>query len=180
MSEAPAIPEKILKAVVGFPTGKKIWRVKGKDMVEYAKAIGETRPEYIAPGTKEDGKADYSNIIGHTALPAMWAISAAMGMDDAGYKDPDTGKTWKLDINFAKLLHTAQEYDYEGCVPIKDGDKLVTTGKLADVNIKGSPGKELLWITVAMETKNQNDQLVVKIRLSAGIRKGGYGVKEAA
>ncbi len=179
MSEQ-AIPDKILKAVIGFPTGKKIWRVKGKDMVEFAKAIGETRPEYISPGTKEDGKPDYSKIIGHTALPAMWALSAAMGMDDAAYLDPDTKKKWKLDINFAKLLHTAQEYDYTGCVPVKDGDKLTTTGKLADVNIKGSPGKELLWITVAMETKNDKGEPVVKIRLSAGIRKGGYGVKEAA
>jgi hypothetical protein len=171
------IPDKIIKAVIGFPTGKKLWRVKGKDMVAYAKSINETRPEYISPGTNAEGKPDYAKIIGHTALPAMWAISAAMGMDDAGYKDSDTGKVYKLDINFAKLLHTAQEYDYEGCVPIKDGDKLTTTGKLADVYIKGSPGKELLWITIEMVTKNQKDEPVVKIRLSAGIRKGGYGVK---
>jgi hypothetical protein len=62
-------------------------------------------------------------------------------------------------------------------VPIKDGDKLITTGKLSDVYIKGSPGKELLWVTLDLQSKNQKDEPVCKIRVSAGIRKGGYGVK---
>ncbi|OLS16261.1 MAG: hypothetical protein RBG13Loki_0084 [Promethearchaeota archaeon CR_4] len=177
---ADLIPDEVLKKFVGFPIGKKIFRVKGKDMVEFAKAIGETRPEYITPaGTKEDGKPDFSNIIGHPAYPAMWALSAAAGVEEANYTD-DKGKKWKLDVNMAKLLHTAQEYDYKGCVPIKDGDKLYTFGKLADANIKGSPGKELLFVTIDEETKNDKGELVVRIKVAAGIRKGGYKVKEVA
>jgi len=175
---ADLIPDEVLKKFVGFPLGKKIFRVKGKDMVEFAKAIGETRPEYITPaGTKPDGKPDFSNIVGHPALPAMWALSAATGVDEANFTD-DQGKKIKLDVNMAKLLHTAQEYDYTGCVPIKDGDKLYTTGKLADANIKGSPGKELLFITIIEETKNDKGQLAVNIKVSAGIRKGGYKTRE--
>ena len=145
MDEEELIPQEILDKFLGSDTGKKIFRVKGKDMVAYAKAIGETRPEYIEPGVKEDGKPDYSNIIGHPALPAMWTISAMMGVDDANFIN-DEGQKVKLDINYAKLLHTGQEYDYTDCVQVKDGDKLTTVGTLAECFIKGSPGKEILWL----------------------------------
>jgi hypothetical protein len=170
------IPQEVLDKAIGFKTGKKIYRVKGKEMVAYALAIGETRPEYVEPG-EGDGKPDYSNIIGHPALPAKWAIEAAMGVDSIPPVTTEDGQQVKMEINMLKLLHTAQEYDYTDCVPIKDGDKLVTFGEVAECFIKGSPGKELLWMTIAEETKNQKDELIVRIKVTAGIRKGGYGIK---
>ena len=64
--------DKYKDKMIGQPTGKKRFRVKGKKTVRFAKAIGETRPEYIKPGKNEEGKTDFSNIIGHPAMPAMW------------------------------------------------------------------------------------------------------------
>ncbi|GAB4322627.1 MAG: hypothetical protein Kow0069_27420 [Promethearchaeota archaeon] len=145
-------------------------------MVRFAKAIGETRPEYVQPGKTEDGKDDYSTLIGHPAMPAMWVLDAMMKVDDATMTDED-GVKWTFDIDFIKLLHTGQEYDYTDCVPVRAGDVLVSQGKLADVYVKGSPGKELLWIVGEIETRNQKKELVVRTRLTAGIRKGGYGIK---
>ncbi len=169
--------EKYADKIIGFPTGKKRYRVKGKKMVDFAKAIGETKPEYVKPGKDAEGKTDYSNIVGHPALQACWVLDAMMGIDNATMED-DEGNKWTFDIDFIKLLHTGQQYNYEGCVPIKDGDKLLAAGKIADVNIKGSPGKELLWITGDIETKNQDKKLVGRCKLTAGIRHGGYGLKK--
>ncbi|MHA1731786.1 MAG: FAS1-like dehydratase domain-containing protein [Promethearchaeota archaeon] len=169
--------EKYKDKIIGFPTGRKRYRVKGAKMVAFAKAIGETRPEYVEVGTTDDGKKDYSKVVGHPALQACWVLDAMMGIDNASMED-DEGTKWTFDIDFIKLLHTGQEYYYEGAVPIKDGDKLLASGKIADVFIKGSPGKELLWIVGDIETLNQKKELVGKCRLTAGIRKGGYGLKK--
>lgn len=159
--------------IIGQPAGKKRFRCKGRKMVAFAKSIGETRPEYVSPGKTDEGKPDYANIIGHPAMPAMWVLDAMMGMDQASVQD-DEGNTYSFGINFIKLLHTGQEYDFTDCVPIKHGDKLMALGKIADVFIKGSPGKELLWLVGDIETKNQKKELVNRCKLTAGIRKGGY------
>ena len=74
-------------------------------------------------------------------------------------------------LNLGKLLHTGQEYDFEGCEPLKDGEKVYTKGKIESCSIKS----DILWVPVRMVATNKEEtKTYCKALLTVGIRKGGY------
>ncbi|MHA1820252.1 MAG: FAS1-like dehydratase domain-containing protein [Promethearchaeota archaeon] len=159
---------KKVQQFVGFKTGKSIFRVKGKKMVEYAKAIGDLNPKYVNVGKTPEGKDDYSTIVAHPAFPACFTVQtggALYSLDSLQYED---GK--KLITNMGKLLHTGQEYDYTDCVPIKAGMKLYTEGTISKIWVKNG----MLWIEATLESKTKEGEKVCTTTCTVGIRKGGW------
>jgi hypothetical protein len=158
--------EEDFKKFLGTPLERSIFRVKGREMVKYALAIGDENPKYVGVKQDENGKDDYSGIVAHPAFPATFTVGALFKLADAAGED---GKP--LIKNIGKLLHTGHVYNYEGCEPIVDGLKLYTSGEITNIFIKSN----ILWIEISMETRNkEEDKLYCKCVATVGIRKGGY------
>ncbi|MHA1697506.1 MAG: FAS1-like dehydratase domain-containing protein, partial [Promethearchaeota archaeon] len=65
--------------------------------------------------------------------------------------------------------HGGQDYEFFDAT-VKDGDVLTTSGLLSEVFIKNN----MLFLYADFETKNQNDETVLKTRISAICRPGGF------
>ncbi|MHA1338490.1 MAG: FAS1-like dehydratase domain-containing protein [Promethearchaeota archaeon] len=160
---------KKLQRFVGFKTGKSIHRIKGKKLVEFAKALGDTNPKYVGVEKTPDGKDDYSKIVAHPAYPACFTVQtggALYSLDSLKHEDGSP-----LIKNMGKLLHTAQVYDYTGCVPITTKiKKIYTEGTVTKIWVKGG----LLWIETTLESKSDTGDLVCTTICTVGIRKGGW------
>ena len=52
--------EEDFKKFLGTPLERSIFRVKGREMVKYALAIGDENPKYVGVKQDENGKDDYS------------------------------------------------------------------------------------------------------------------------
>ncbi len=99
-------------------------------MSEYAKAIGDTNPKYYLEAA-EGEKADYSQIEAHPAYAATYTVPCLFTL---GNVKGDDGQP--IILNLGKLLHTGQEYDFEGCEPLKDGKKSILRVRLKVVQLK--------------------------------------------
>jgi len=71
-----------------------------------------------------------------------------------------------------KLLHTGNIYNWEGCVDVKPGDKLQIVGLCEDVWLNEK--NMMLFYKFLIKVKNQNEEPVCDVVITAGVRKGGY------
>lgn len=157
--------EAYFQQFVGYEIPKSIYRIKAKDCVAYAKAIGDLNPKYVGV-EKEGGEVDTSNIVAHPAMAAKYTIPGLFSLGDV--KDPEGNPFIK---NIGKLLHTGQAYDYTGCVPLIPDEKIYTAGKLNKIWIKSN----ILWLQCIVESRNkEGDKLFCTTTLTVGIRPGGY------
>ncbi|MHA1110685.1 MAG: FAS1-like dehydratase domain-containing protein [Promethearchaeota archaeon] len=163
---------KMYQVFVGKQVNKDIHRMKGKKMVEFAQAFGDLNPKYVAVGTKEDGKPDYSTIVAHPAYPNCFTVNAAL--DLIGWKFPlKEGQTEPTPfiISFGKVLHSGQFYDYSNAErPIRHGDKLYTTGYLEKAWVRN----KRLWLEMHLDTHCKSGELVVQTTVKTVFRDGGY------
>jgi len=153
---------------VGFKTGKSIFRVKGKEMVRFAKALGDTNPKYVGVVTDAEGKDDYSKVVAHPAFPSCFTVQTGGALYSLDSLKADDGSN--LIKNMGKLLHTSQKYDYTGCIPIVNGMKLYTEGTVTKIWVKAG----LLWIETTLATKAEEKDLVCSTVAVVGIRPGGW------
>jgi hypothetical protein len=93
---------------------------------EYAKALGESDPRYLSSGDD------------CVAPPTFAACFTVIKGGEAIMSDPDLG------IHFA-LVHGSQSYEF-GDRPIRPGDVLTCTPRVADISVRGR--NELLTIEV--------------------------------
>ena len=124
---------------------KPITYVVGQEKIkEYAIAVGDHNPLYLNPDFAE--KSSYGCII----APPMFVVVFAKESMDALFNDK------KLNINFARLLHGEQEFDFHKIV--KSGDIIKTLGKIKNIFQKGNND------FVELETKsyNHHNELVVE------------------
>jgi len=141
--------------------GKVKFHCKYKHMVEFAKCFDLTDPKYI--GSDED------KII---ACPAFAnAFSAKLYVNMATIQFEQNGKIRGFLLDFKKLLHAANEYDWEDCVKIRAGDKLTMEGEIGDIWVNE---KMRLFGEIFQRVKNQNGELVCKVKTIATIAPGGY------
>ncbi len=154
---------------VGMKIGPDRYRIKGKKLSAYAKAVGDLNPKYYVEPPKEEGvKADYSKIVAHPSYASTYTIPGVLMslpevVDDKGEK---------LIKNIGKLLHTAQIYDYEGCESLRAADKqVITTGVIKKLFLKG----DKLWVEILFTSTNQDkSKIFCKTTLKGLMRKGGY------
>ena len=137
--------------------------VRYKNLVNFAKVYGITDPKYVGP--------EESGVIACHAFANFYTIKSLYKLL-LGFKLNQDGKERGLAIDLGKLLHAGNEYNWEGCVDVKPGDKLTVTGKCIDVRLVEK--NMMLFTDFLVNVKNQNNEPVCNITISAGFRKGGY------
>lgn len=109
---------------------------------EYASAVGETNPlHHDLEAARNAGHADL-------VAPPMFAVVYAGRMLGPVLFDPE------LQINFAMLVHGAQEFRWEGLVVA--GDEISTTAEITDIHQRG----ELAFYAFQTTSVNQRGETV--------------------
>ena len=164
----PEYDEEYYKTFIGKKLGNKAYRIRGRKMSAYSESLDDTNPKYYCGPTEDGGKPDYSKIEAHPAYAATYTVPGIL--DYLPEVADDEGN--KLVTNIYKLLHTSQEYSYDGCVPLKDTTKKVyTDGTINRVWFKGG----MLWVEIGMNTTNEDkSEIYCKTILMGLLRQGGF------
>ena len=137
--------------------------VRYKTLVSFANVYGITDPKYV--GSEEQGIIACHAFANHFTVKALYKLLLGMKLEQDGEIRPFL-------LNPGKLLHAGQEYDWEGCVDVKPGDKLKVSAKWGKVWVVEK--NMILFAKLLVIVKNQNDELVCKPTVSAAVRSGGY------
>ena len=120
----------------------------------FAKATGETRPEYCDEAA--------ARAAGHPSLPAPPTYAACLYMD---VPDPFL---WfrELGIDLARVLHGAQGFRY--FAPVYAGDRLTFASRIDDVFRKGRGA--LTFIIKTTDVTNRAGERVLEVRSTIVVR----------
>jgi acyl dehydratase len=120
----------------------------------FAKATGETRPEYLDVAA--------ARAAGHPSLPAPPTYAACL------YLDEPEPFAWlnELGIDIAHVLHAAQGFRY--FAPIHAGDRLTFESRITNVFQKKSG--TLTFIVKVTDVDNQSGQRVAELRSTIVVR----------
>jgi acyl dehydratase len=120
----------------------------------FAKATGETRPEYI-----DD---DAARAAGHPSLPAPPTFAVCLNLE---VPDPFA---WlrELGIDLARVLHTTQGLRF--FAPIHAGDRITFTARIGNVYHKKDGA--LVFVVKETDVTNQHGQRVVEMRSTIVVR----------
>jgi acyl dehydratase len=125
-------------------------------MQNYARAYNDDNPAFFS-STRADG----------IIAPPMYAIVMIWPSIMGVVGDPD------LRVDVVRLLHGEQ--DMEFIRPIRPGDKITTSAKVASIETKAS-GETLV---IELNAKNQGGEVVNHTLFNAFIRGGGKGGSDA-
>ena len=114
----------------------------------FAKAIGETRPEYVDEAA--------ARAAGHPALPAPPTFALCLDLEL-----PDPFK-WITDmgVDIARVLHGGERFRY--FAPVYAGDRVTVRSRVADILQKKSSGKA--FVIKETEVTNQHGVKVAEMR----------------
>jgi acyl dehydratase len=121
-------------------------------MQKYARAYNDDNPAFFD-----------SNRPGGIVAPPMYGVVVTWPSLMAVVGDSE------LSIDLSRLLHGEQ--DMEFFAPIRPGDEISSTARIASIETKAS-GETL---TVELDAKNQRGEKAVRILFGAFIRSGGKG-----
>jgi len=137
--------------------------VRYKTLVDFAKIYGITDPKYVGP--EEQGIIACHGFANHFTVKALYKLLIGMKLIQDGKERPFL-------LNPGRLLHAGNEYNWEGCVDLKPGDKLNITAKWGDVWLVEE--NMILFAKLHVDVKNQNGEFVCRPIVSAAVRPGGY------
>lgn len=137
--------------------------VRYKKLVDFAKLYGITDPKYV--GSEEDGIVACHGFANFFTIKAVYKLLI-------GFNVVQDGKPRGIMLDPGYLLHTANVYNWEGCVDVKSGDRLTATGKCIDAWLNEK--NMMLFYKFLVNVLNQNEENVCKVTITAGVRKGGY------
>lgn len=122
----------------------------------FAKAIGETRPEYVDEAA--------ARAAGHPALPAPPTFALCLDLEL-----PDPFK-WITDIgvDIKNVLHGGERFRY--FAPIYAGDRVTVRSRIADILQKKSSRKA--FVIKETEVTNQHGVKVAELRATIVVRGG--------
>ncbi len=145
-----------------FP-GSTNFNIRHRTLVNFAKIYGITDLKYV--GSEEEGIVACHAFANYFTVKALYKLVL-------GIKVVQNGEERGVVLNPAKILHTGNRYNWEGCVDIKPGDKLKATGNIGKMWLNET--NMMLFCEFLVNVKNQNNEPVCKVTITAGIRKGGY------
>ena len=125
------------------------YEVGREKLREFAVALGETNPVY------HDEEA--ARAAGHPDLPAVptFAVVLSLRAGQVVYGDPDLG------LDYSRVVHGEQEFVYHR--PIRAGDRLLASGKVAAAEAKGR--HELLILETDVTTEDGEPVCAVRATL---------------
>ena len=130
------------------------YEIGREKMKEYARAVGDTSPYYH---DRAFGAAsEYGDNIAPPVFASVYNLLGAAKV----FIDPE------LNLNFLMLVHGEQEFEWHK--PVKPGDVLTTTGRIADIYEKGSND----FVVYEARSVNQDGELVTVGRATFVIRGG--------
>jgi acyl dehydratase len=121
------------------PTSYAVGREKVR---EYASAVGETNPLHFDVDAAR--AAGYDDVV----APPMFAVVYAARSVAPALFDPDVG------IDFARMLHAAQEFEWGP--PVVAGDEITTTASVKDIDERGG----MNFFVFESVSKNQRSETV--------------------
>ena len=124
------------RSLIGKETPPGRAEAKAEEMIAFARAVGDDRPEYVDEAAAK--AAGFKGLIAPPTFPMRFLFDAL---------DPDL--FFELGLNLAGIVHAEQEFIYER--PVVAGEKYVITGKLHDVYEK--EGKSGILDFVTFEAK---------------------------
>ena len=134
-----------------------------KTLIKFAKIYGITDPKYVGP--EEDGIIACHGFANAFTVKSFYSLLI-------GFKLVQNGKERTLLLNPGKLLHAGNQYNWEGCVDIKNGDKLIVTAKWGKAWFVEK--NNMFFAELLATVRNQNGEVVCNIKSNLGIRPGGY------
>jgi acyl dehydratase len=134
---------------VGKEYAQVIWEVERGKIRELAKAIGDPNPIYVDKDAAiSEGYKDSPAPATFLTVPIMWSSSLPGILTDLG-------------INFMKLLHGEESYEYYK--EIYPGDLITATPKVAAIEEKtNKAGKKMDMVTIELLYTNQRGEKVAK------------------
>jgi len=141
------------KSLIGKETPPGRAEAKAEEMMAFAKAIGDERPEYVdAAAAKQAG---YPGLVAPPTFPMRFLFDAL---------DPDL--FFELGLNMAGIVHAEQEFIYQR--PVIAGEKYVITGKVHDIWEKEGKSGILDFVTfeaTALEEKSRQHVFTARMTL---------------
>jgi acyl dehydratase len=129
-------------APIGKTYPPDVYAVGREKIKEFAYAVGETNPLHLDPAAARD--AGYADVV---APPMFAVVYAGRSMVPALF-DPE------LAINFAMMLHGAQEFRWGPLVVA--GDEVTTTTSVKDIAARGEMG----FYVFESRCENQRGEIV--------------------
>ncbi len=136
--------------------------VRYKNLINFAKCFGITDPKYVGPEEEVVACHAYANAY---TIKSLYTLAP-------GAKLVQDGEERMLVKNPRMILHAGNKYNWEGCVDVKPGDKLIATAKFGKVWLVEA--NMMLFVELITKINNQNNEPVCNVVVTAGLRKGGY------
>lgn len=133
---------------IGYTQPVTFWEVEKGRLRAFAKATGESRPEYLDTAAARDA--------GHASLPAPPTIVFGADLDSGSTQALLT----TLGVDIANILHGEQSFNYLG--PIHAGDLLRLESRVTDIVAK--KGGAMEFVTKVTTVTNQRDERVLEMR----------------
>jgi acyl dehydratase len=144
MAEAGSLVTDDLRKLVGVESSPEVWEVEKGAIIKFAQSVEDSNPLW------NDEQAARKTRYGGIVAPPTFT---AMLRNEALY---DT--IFKLDLPTKRVLNAGNEIEF--FEPIRPGDVITVTGKLAHIaEREGSVGR-MLVLTFEYTFKNQFDEVV--------------------
>jgi len=135
LAEASAITDE-LRSLLNVEFGPEVYEIEKGMLKKFADAIDDPNPlwQKVAPPT----------------------FATALRLDEL------TQKVWTAKCPLTRFLNAGNELEYYQ--PIKVGDVISVTGKLADIREREGKMGKMLFMTLELTYKNQKGEIVIKGR----------------
>jgi acyl dehydratase len=113
----------------------------------FARALGDLNPRYLDP--QEAGDGPFGAIVAPPTYPIAFMTQAMAGGMDTFLE---------LGLNFMTLVHGEQEFEYRR--PVRAGETLALTGRVADIYEKSGSSGTLDFVVLETEARDTEGELV--------------------
>ncbi|HLY39098.1 MAG TPA: MaoC family dehydratase N-terminal domain-containing protein [Candidatus Binatia bacterium] len=121
--------------------------VGAEHVTEFARALGDPNPLYIDAAAARRGP--FGTLVAPPTYPIAFMTQAMAGGMDTFLE---------LGLNFMTLVHGEQEFEYAR--PIRAGETLTLTGRIADIYEKSGSSGTLDFVVLETEARDAEGALV--------------------
>jgi len=121
--------------------------VTAEHIAAFARALGDPNPLYLDPQAARFGP--FGGIVAPLTYPIAFMTQAMAGGMDIFLE---------LGLNFMTLVHGEQEFEYAR--PIRAGETLTLTGRIADVFEKSGSSGTLDFVVLETEARDAEGRIV--------------------